>query len=124
QGTLYLCGPAGLFAYSPDGKPLNSYRVGIDLPPAPLVQMKQGIAPDTGQMELWIATTGEGVLAFDGKRFRQMKPDRAEQRAVTSVLPLSTGRLLLGTAKAGVLSWDGKNLTPFHASLTNLNITA
>src|SRR5581483_7293030 len=95
-----------------------------DLPPAPLVQMRQGIAPDTGEMELWIATTGEGVLAFDGKRFRQIRPDRAEQRTVTSVLPLSTGRLLLGTAKAGVLSWDGKNLTPFHASLTNLNITA
>ena len=34
-GRLYVCGPSGLMEYSPDGKLMARYRVGLELPAAP-----------------------------------------------------------------------------------------
>ena len=124
QGKLYLCGPTGLFSFNADGSSAASYRTGIELPPAPLVRMATGLASDSAQPELWIATAGEGLLAFDGRGFRQIRPRDAASRTVTSVLPLSTGQILIGTEKKGVLVFDGKNLTPFHTALSNFHVTA
>ncbi|MEP6535256.1 MAG: hypothetical protein ABJF23_08075 [Bryobacteraceae bacterium] len=124
QGQLYLCGPTGLFSFHPDGTPAASYRTGIELPPAPLVRMATGLASDSAQPELWIATAGEGLLAFDGRSFRQIRARDADSRTLTSLLPLSTGQILIGTEKKGVLVFDGKSLTAFHAALANFHVTA
>jgi len=103
QGKIYLAGPAGLYAYSSDGSLNHIYRAGIDLPAAPLGQMTVGMLVGSRQPELLIATLCEGVLAFDGQTFRQIRPTQDEARAVTALLPLASGRLLIGTAKLGLL---------------------
>jgi ligand-binding sensor domain-containing protein len=123
EGNLYLSGPAGLYAHSLDGALEHVYRVGLDLPPAPLGAMAWGTLADSHHPELLIATAGEGVLAFDGSRFRQIRPEAAEARDVTAILPLGSGRLLMGTAKRGVLEFDGRGLKQFHPTTANLNVT-
>ncbi len=120
-GKLYLCGPAGLFAFDASGKPDAVYRVGIDLPASPVTAMAVGSVDGP---ELWLATAGEGLVAFNGKTFRHIRPDAAEHRNSTTLLPLATGRLLVGTSKAGVLVYDGRTLAPFHTSLAKLPVTA
>jgi ligand-binding sensor domain-containing protein len=124
QGSFYLAGPAGLYAYAADGTLDHIYRVGMDLPAAPLGQMAVGMPNGARQPELLIATLGEGVLAFDGQRFRQIRARQDEARAVTSILPLSSGRLLIGTAKLGLLVYDGKTLKRFHSTTDNVYVTA
>ena len=98
------------FEYDAAGALTKSYRTGLELPPAPIVAAAVGIGGGSQTRELWMATAGEGALAFDGARFRQIRPDDAGARKMTAVLPLSTGRILFGTEKAGVVSFDGKHL--------------
>ena len=124
QERICLAGPAGLYAYAADGTLEHLYRVGIDLPAAPLGQMAVGMLTDSRQPELLIATLGEGVLAFDGQHFRQIRASQAEARAVTALLPLNSGRLLIGTAKLGLLIYDGKTLKRFHPTTDNIYVTA
>jgi ligand-binding sensor domain-containing protein len=124
RGRFYLSGPAGLYSYSTDGALERIYRVGIDLPPAPLGQTAVGTLADSRAPELLIATDGEGVLAFDGQRFRQIRPAQSEARKVTALLPLNSGRLLWGTAKNGLLVYDGKTLEAFHATTNGMYVTA
>ncbi|MDR3776751.1 MAG: hypothetical protein P4K97_07630 [Terracidiphilus sp.] len=123
QGSIYLAGPAGLFAYSPTGSLEHIYRTGMDLPSTALGQMAVGMLADSRQPELLIATTGAGVVAFDGHSFRQILAKSEEARAVTAVLPLASGRLLIGTAKLGLLIYDGKTLKRFHSTRNNFYIT-
>ncbi len=124
QGHLYLCGPSGLLSYAPDGSLLARFLPGRELPPAPCVAMAAGLAGGSSQPELWIATAGEGLLAYDGVRFTQIRAGQDEDRRLTSVLPVSTGRILLGTERHGVLSWDGQTLSLLHPSLAGLKVTA
>jgi ligand-binding sensor domain-containing protein len=124
RGDLYLCGPSGLSAYDVDGRLLHNYRVGLELPPGPLVQMAVGVASDSHEPELWIATGGEGLLAFNGVTFRQIRASDPAARKLTAVLPLSTGQILLGTEKNGVLVYDGRKLAQFHSELAGVHVTA
>jgi len=124
QGRLVLAGPAGLYLYATDGSLEHVYRVGIDLPAAPLGQMVVGMPSGARQPELLIATGGEGVLLFDGQGFRQIRAKLEEAREVTSILPLASGRLLIGTAKLGLLIYDGKTLQRFHPTTDNIYVTS
>ena len=124
QGKIYLSGPAGLYVYTADVSLEHFYRVGIDLPTAPLGQMTVGTLADSRQPELLIATQGEGVLAFDGSRFRQIRASQVEARVVTALLPLSSGSLLIGTAKLGLLIYDGKALKKFHPTTDEVYVTS
>jgi ligand-binding sensor domain-containing protein len=124
QDRVYLCGPSGLFAYDPGGTLTASYHVGLELPAAPLVQMATGVAAGSGTPELFMATAGEGLLAFDGQTFRQIRPAAADDRTLTTLLPLSTGRILMGTAKKGVLVYDGRAIATFHPALAGIHVTA
>lgn len=98
--------------------------MGLDLPAAPLGEMKVGTLADAHQPELLIATRGEGVLAFDGQSFRQIRAADVEARQITAILPLASGRLLMGTAKRGLLVYDGKTLRRFHATTNDVFVTA
>jgi ligand-binding sensor domain-containing protein len=118
RGRFYLCGPAGLLAYETNGRLAARYRPGLELPPAPLVAMA------AGPQNLWIATAGEGLLIFDGRRFNQIRSDAEPSRNLTAVLQLASGRVLLGTEKNGVLVWDGSTLSRYHPALADLNVTA
>lgn len=136
QGKLYVSGPSGLFVYGGgDGVGsglLKSYRVGLDLPAAPLGSMAVGRLRGASEPELLIATRGEGVLVFSGNgnidgagSFRQIRPKDAEARDVTALLPLPTGELLIGTQRRGLLVYRGAaELETFHPQLANLPVTA
>jgi len=124
QGRFYLCGPAGLLAYDVNGSPVARYRPGLELPQAPMVVMASGIGSGKTEPQLWIATAGEGLIAFDGRKFTQIRPDDQSSRSLTAVLPLSSGRVLLGAGKGGVLVWDGQSLAHYHSALNELQVTA
>lgn len=123
QGRLFVCGSAGLFEYDQNGKLLKHFRAGQDLPPAPLLAITTGLLADAREPELLMVSASEGILAFDGKAFRQIRPQDAEDRAITAILPLHSRQLLIGTRKRGVLVYDGKSLHSFHPALAGLNVT-
>ncbi len=123
RGRFFLCGPPGLFAYDSNGSLVARYRPGLELPPAPLIAMASGVA-SASEPQLWIATAGEGLLVFDGRRFVQIRPEDQPSRDLTAVLPLASGRVLLGTEKNGVLVWDGRSLARYHPALADLQVTA
>ncbi len=94
------------------------------MPPAPLTGISAAVTSLAAEPELWIGTAGEGMLAFDGSRLRHLRPADAKCRKVTTVLGLSVGRVLFGTEQAGLLVFDGTNLTEFHSSLRDIHVTA
>ena len=124
QGKLYLAGPEGLAEFGSLNSPPKEFRTGIDLPPAPIVSMATGMLRGDSSPQLILATTGEGVLWFDGRVFRQLRPRSIAARDVTAMLPLASGELLIGTRQTGLLLFNSKTLTVFHPALANLNITA
>src|ERR1017187_179373 len=124
KDRIVVSARAGLFVYDRSGALQRQYRTGIELPPAEPGSMSVGIAAGSAEPELFIATRGEGLLAFNGARFPQILPDDAGLRTVTSVLLLGSGRILLGTERQGLLVFDGGRLTPFHPRLKTTHITA
>ncbi|HUA84739.1 MAG TPA: hypothetical protein VMB85_12815 [Bryobacteraceae bacterium] len=124
RGHLFIAGPTGLFEYDQSGALLARYRVGLELPAAPLTALAVGMAADSRAPELWIGTAGEGLLAFDGAAFRQIRAEDAAFRKITALIALDNGRLLMGTEKSGVLVWDGRTLAKFHSSLDGAHVTA
>jgi len=142
RGKLYVGGPSGLFVYGAAEAErgggttlLKSYRVGLDLPAAPLGAMAVGRLRGASEPELLIATAGEGILVFSGSgaadgggSFRQIRPVDAEARNVTALLPLPTGELLIGTHQRGLLVYRGQtganSLETWHPQLAGLAVTA
>jgi ligand-binding sensor domain-containing protein len=124
QDHLYISGPGGLLEYDLSGTPSRQFIPGRDLPPSPIVALASALLPDSREPELVVATAQEGLLAFNGRGFRQIRPQDSEARAITTILPASAGHLLIGTKKRGVLIYDGKRLSPLHPSLNNLYVTA
>jgi ligand-binding sensor domain-containing protein len=123
NGDFYLAAASGLFRYDNHGALIRHYRPGQELPPAPLLRLATSVLKDAKEPELLMVTPADGVLAFDGSGFRQILPERAETRSITSILPLRTGDLLIGTRKRGVLVYDGQKLRAFHPTLTALHVT-
>ena len=124
QDHLYMAGPAGLQEYTPEGSLLHQYVVGGELPGSPLVALAPGVLADSREPELILATANDGLLAFNGRAFRQILPASADARAITAILPVASGHLLIGTKKRGVLVYDGKQLTVLHPTLDALYVTA
>ena len=124
QDKLYVSGTAGLFEYDARGALVRRYLAGRELPSSPLGAMALATLADSHEPELLIATDSQGVLAFNGRRFRQILPLSAAARSITSILPLASGRLLIGTRKSGLLVYDGQEIKPLHPSLANLSVTA
>jgi ligand-binding sensor domain-containing protein len=124
QDHLYVAGPAGLQEFSPEGSLLHQYAVGADLPGSPLVGLAPSVLADAREPELIVATANDGLLAFNGRTFRQILPASPDARAITCILPVASGHLLIGTRKRGVLVYDGKQITVLHATLEALYVTA
>ena len=121
QDRLWMSGPAGLYSFDRNGEVTARYRPGLELPAVELGEMSVGL---DGRPKLFIATHGEGLLAFDGHTLRNIRPVDAAARMVTCVLPLETGRVLFGTEKRGVLVFDGKAITPLSVLLASAHVTA
>jgi len=124
QDRLYIAGPAGLLEYDPAGALLHQYAVGRELPGSPLIALAPAVLADSREPELIIATANDGLLAFNGRAFRQILPYDPDARAVTSILADVSGHLLMGTKKRGVLVYDGKKITPLHFTLKDVYVTA
>ncbi len=124
QNHLYVAGPAGLQDYSQEGSLLHQYAAGAELPGSPLVALAPAVLADSREPELVVATANDGLLAFNGRSFRQILPVSAEARAITAILPVPSGHLLIGTRKRGVLVYDGKQITVLHPTLDALYVTA
>jgi ligand-binding sensor domain-containing protein len=124
QDHLYIGGPGGLLEFDLSGTASRQFTPGRDLPASPVVALAPALLADTQEPELVLATAQDGLLGFNGHSFRQIRPQDSEARAITSILPLSAGRLLIGTKKRGVLIYDGQHLAPLHASLNGLYVTA
>ncbi len=124
QNHLYIGGPGGLLEYDLNGVSSRQFIPGRDLPPSPIVALAPALLADSQEQELVVATAQEGLLAFNGHSFRQIRSHDPEARAITSILPTSAGHLLIGTKKRGVLVYDGKHLAPLHPSLNGLYVTA
>src|SRR5579863_98999 len=124
QDHLYIAGPAGLQEHDVAGVLLHQYSVGSELPGSPLIALASAVFSDAHEPELIVATANDGVLAFNGRTFRQIFPASPEARAVTAILPVPSGHLLIGTKKRGVLVYDGKQITVLHPMLDGLYVTA
>jgi ligand-binding sensor domain-containing protein len=124
QDHLYVAGPAGLHEFSPEGSLLRQYAVGAELPGSPLVALAPAVLADSREPELIVATANDGLLAFNGRSFRQILPVSADARTITCILPVASGHLLIGTKKRGVLVYDGKQITVLHPMLDALYVTA
>jgi ligand-binding sensor domain-containing protein len=123
QDHLYIAGPAGLLEYEPDGVLLREYSVGSDLPGSPLVALAPSVLSDSREPELLVATASDGILAFNGRAFRQILPASAEVRGINVMLPVPSGHLLIGTKKRGVLIYDGNKITVLHTALDGMHAT-
>jgi ligand-binding sensor domain-containing protein len=121
EGQVYICGKSALVRYQ--GKePSAIWHAGRELPPYALSKLAQRaglIKP-----ELWIGTDGAGILVFDGEAFRQILPDAAPLRRISSLLPLRNGRMLVGTPTAGLYITNGKTFRLFHRQFAKTQVSA
>jgi ligand-binding sensor domain-containing protein len=124
EDHLFIAGPSGLLEYSPEGALLHRYAVGRELPGSPLVALATDVLADSREPELLVATANDGVLAFNGRSFRQILPASADACAITAILPTPSGHLLFGTKRRGVLVYDGKKITVLHPTLDAVYVTS
>jgi ligand-binding sensor domain-containing protein len=124
EDHLYIAGPAGLLEYTPEGALLHQYAVGGELPGSPVVALATGVLADSHEPELVVATANDGLLAFNGRSFRQILPASNDGRAITAILPSPSGHLLFGTKKRGVLVYDGKKITVLNPTLDAAYVTS
>jgi ligand-binding sensor domain-containing protein len=89
-----------------------------------LIALAPAVLADSREPELILATANDGLLAFNGRAFRQIFPSDSEVRAVTTILPDPSGHLLIGTKRRGVLVYDGKKITALHSTLKDVYVTA
>lgn len=123
QDHLYIAGPAGLLEYDPQGALLHHYAVGREFPGSPLIALAPAVLADSHEPELILATAEDGLLAFNGRGFRQIFPDQPDARALTALLPTASGHLIIGTKTRGVLNYDGKQITVLHPALKDVYVT-
>jgi ligand-binding sensor domain-containing protein len=124
HGHLFVAGPSGLVEYAASGELIRRFRPGMELPPAGIVSLAVGVLATGSAPELLLATDGEGLLVFDGRRLRHMRPELAEHRKLTATLVAGAGRILLGTDKLGVFAYDGRQMALAHPALANVPVTA
>ncbi len=124
QDHLYIAGPAAMLEFDNKGTPLRQFTVGRELPSSPLVALAPAILSDAHEPELVLATANQGIVLFNGHSFRQIFPQDAAARDISAILPVSSGHLLIGTEKRGVLLYDGKQITVLHPTMDHLHITA
>jgi len=88
------------------------------------VALATDVLADSREPELLVATANDGVLAFNGRSFRQILPASADGCAITAILPTPSGHLLFGTKRRGVLVYDGKKITVLHPTLDAVYVTS
>ena len=72
QDGTFVSTPSALVEYDSAGSVRHRWRAGLELPPAMLGRLATGVGANGP--ELWLATDGAGLIAFDGRGFRQILP--------------------------------------------------
>lgn len=140
HGRLFVGGPSGISVYRPGLSGLmleKRYRAGMELPAAAVTSMAVGRLRGNSDIELIAGTAGAGILLYSEAdsepenrgSFRQLWAADADARNVTALLPMTSGDLLVGTHRRGVLVFhgagaNGSELEVFHSSLAALDVTA
>ena len=122
---IFLGGSGELFDFTSDGALAKSYRVGINLPSFPLGQITTGRLHKLTTPQLFIATSGAGLLILDAAsgNLQQLLPTDPNLREITAVAALPNGDLLLGTRRSGVLRFDGETLSLFRPEYRDVAVT-
>ena len=130
EGLVWLAGPSGVSAVEPSGQIKKTFLVGRELPASKPTAIAVGLDPASGRRSVFVTTESEGfaIFALDGPIdsgvWRQVRPAQKEFRNLTAVLPLPTGQLLFGTARNGVLRYDGESLSSLSDQLESTAVTA
>jgi hypothetical protein len=74
QDGTFVSTPSALVEYDSAGMVRHRWRAGLELPPAPLGRLAVANIAGANGPELWLATDGAGLIAFDGRGFRQILP--------------------------------------------------
>ncbi len=87
HNDLYIAGPAGLSQYNVNGSLLKHYGAGQELPSSPLVAIVPRCLP-TRESRNWLSPPPRTVCcSLTDVPFRQILPQDADARTITSVLP-------------------------------------
>lgn len=125
---LYLASATGLHRLGADGQIEPFLQVGVDLPSSPLTCLAVGLDPRSGERRLFVGTAGEGIAIVSAEgEVEMIRAHHEAFRDITALLPLDTGRLVVGTQHSGVAVFDGERLAPFqsdHDALSSGHITA
>lgn len=126
DGDLWLAGRGGLERRSlNNGNLTGQWRVGAELPPAPITGLAVARVDAGSEVRLLATTAGEGLLSVSAAGdVVQILPEEAALADLTSVLAISTGGVLLGTERNGLLGWNGETLRRVHGLLTDQQVTA
>ncbi len=109
QGKIYAAGSGGLMILNPSGQLERRITSADGLPANELTSL----AVLSG--ELWMGTSGNGLIQYSRDTWRHFLPGNLEQRKITSLLATNRGELYVGTA-AGIIRYDGRTFDPFYAS--------
>ena len=118
RGSMLVSAAAGLYLYDSAGTLTRVWRTGLELPAGEPGAMSEGTA------EVFIATRGAGLLAFNGRAIRQILPRDKALRNITAVLALGSGRVVFGTERRGALVYDGRHIIPLTSGLADEPVTA
>ncbi len=125
DGDLWLAGRGGLERRDLSSGDLTAqWRPGAELPAAPITGLVVARMGAASELRLLATTAGEGLLSVSAAGdIVQVLPQEAALADLTAVLPISTGGVLLGTERAGLIAWDGETLRRVHSLLTNQEVT-
>lgn len=126
NGGLWLAGHGGLVRRDLGSGEFRDHWVpGVDLPAAPITALAVGRIGGSNEPQLLAATAGAGLLSVStsGDMIQMLPADR-RLADLTTLLPLATGGVLLGTQRTGILIWDGQRLERYHDRLSDQAVTA
>jgi len=100
NGSVFAATDGGLVEFDEEGKIKRRYTTLDGLPESDLTSVA------VFNSKLFIGSSSQGLIAFDGKRFERYRWTDRDAQAVTVLLE-DRGRLLIGTFAGGLLEFDG-----------------
>jgi len=100
NGSVFAATDGGLVEFDEEGKAKRRYTTLDGLPESDLTSVA------VFNSKLFIGSSSQGLIVFDGKRFERYRWTDREAQAVTVLLE-DRGRLLIGTFAGGLLEFDG-----------------
>ncbi|MEW5974495.1 MAG: hypothetical protein AB1898_01695 [Acidobacteriota bacterium] len=117
RDRLYVAGNLGLQEFDPTGRLIRTIGALEGLPSSRITALAQ--TPEA----LWAGVSPHGLLRFDGERFEYFSGEDPGDLEITALHPLSSGELLIGTKRKGVLRFQSSVATSFSSTLDSQFIT-